>query len=677
MRRDRLSVVLLGLLLWGCGGNDPKKVTSWPDGFLPVDSNTTGSQDLGAAPDLPQNAEGPTIEILSPTDGERVVEQLVKVRAKVTDADQVRDQTVTVTIEGAGRATTMSLTSTPDVYEATVDLADLRGKIRCWVTAEDLQGNANSLIRLFERDAGPTVEVLSPAADSRHRSSISLEVTVSDVAKLTNFEARIGATKLAIKKSDLSATKAFYSGQVKFDDAQFSPPLSGKQVLTISATNENNAKTVVERVFFVDDVGPTIKPVSQAAGDLIGGVITLEATIADPAGVLASSVKAVIGNNLDTRSVALKLDTTTAGTYRAQFDTRTLSQFDLWPVMSFRAADVLGNESHFDIQVGLDNGPPILSLDPPTEFYHLKIENHEPKCSLPFDPLGTDAADDQDVVPQVVAIRARIEDQGNDVPTAPWIPLALVDKTSPKLYVLDDETKALAVDTTGDGFCDSINPEVVPKGTTPQPGEAVAVNISPISPTGTADFRPNPNPFPFPTGVCKVGDAADPPEPVCEGISSLTVVTHYTVSLSEPAIYSIPPILGGDKLRCLGLPFDFLANQVSDGWTCVVAWAEDTLGNSNVSQPLRLFVQRHMMPRGTACTKAEDCCRSGETCSQMTCQGGACAVTAPTSAAPNCTGTLDKTTGTVDASKPCTFRPPGSNVTFPQSYPDPQLRRAN
>jgi len=331
----------------------------------------------------------------------------------------------------------------------------------------------------------------------------------------------------------------------------------------------------------------------------------------------------VIGNNLVQRTVLL---TAAKGSklYEGQFDTRTLSQYDLWPVVSFRAADLLGNESHQEIQVGLDNGQPIIELDPSADFHMVREKDKLFECSQPFDPVGPLAANDKQRVPQIYSLRARIEDQGNHVMSALWVPIAGVDPATVWAYILDDTTKALVVDTTGDGYCDSINPNVIPIGSTPTKGEAVAVNLTPVSPAGGADFTPVANLSP-PSFCDQWGAEVDPPTALCKGVLA-TIAQPYSTS-STPAIYTIAPVVPGDTFKCLGLPFDYLANTFDDGWVCAAAAASDELGNAGVSPPIRLYVDKSAF--GPSFGPA------GE---------------------PNCTGTLNKTTGVVDTTKPCKFR---------------------
>ena len=583
-------LMALVFLLIGCSEEEqPPK--GWPDGLLSEDGRIkldTPPTDLGVEPDLNNEEGGPLIEVLVPLAGDTVLGEVLTVQAMITDPDGVDDQTVTVTLQG-GIPAKMTITSTPNVYEALVDISEVR-EARLWVTASDLLQKQSSRIVVFTRDAGPKILFLSPEEDSRHRGSVSVQIVVADTKEITSFEVKVGTHALILTQSNTDPMNQIWGGTVKFDDKAFNPPLSGAQVITATAENSNTARAIETRSFFVDDKGPEFTVVSQEPGELIGGIINLEVEVVDLAGVLPSTVRCVIGNDLDSRTVVLTSSAGQPDTYTGQFDTRTLSQYDLWPVMSFRAADKLGNESHYDIQVGLDNGQPIIELNPPTSYYHGKFDEGILRCSRPFDPVGSDAVNDIQAVPQVIEIRARIEDQGNHVLSAPWIPISLVDTDTTWLYMLDDTTKALAVDMDGDGFCDEINPEIIPLGSSPKPGDAVAVNIKPVKPSGVANFMPPLDPeIPLHPACSYWGSEIMPPQPLCV-ITPLTVATFYTNG-SEPAIYSIPPMVAGAKsFKCLGLPFDFLANNFTEGWACAAVVADDNLGNRGVSPPLRLYV---------------------------------------------------------------------------------------
>lgn len=418
-----------GFVLGGCGDDGGSSPFHPPDGGLSrLDQLITldgRDRDLSIAPDLPVNQDGPTIEILSPTADQIVVGNVLTVRAKVTDNDGIDAQTVAVTLQSeSAQPLSMGLTTTPQVYEAQLDVRAVAGRARLWVVASDLLGNANSMIREFRRDPGPVIRFVSPAQESRHKSSVSLDVAVGDTFEVTSFKVRLGSQELTLKEISRQASETRYATTIAFDDPAFGAPLAGKQVLTAEATNENGARSVETRTFFVDVEGPEITILTHEPGGLIGSVIEVAAQIEDPAGVNPATVQCIIGNELLKRTVTLRQDDTDAALFSGQFDTSTLSDEQLWPVMSFRAEDTLGNRSHRDIEVGLDNGAPIVSLDPPENFAYWRKEDDVRKCSRWFDPVGREAVNDLDEVHQTPSVRARIEDDGNFVPHT-WLPIAV------------------------------------------------------------------------------------------------------------------------------------------------------------------------------------------------------------------------------------------------------------
>ncbi len=661
MRRIAWLVAVGILSLTGfasCSEDSPSRPPRWPDGYIPPDGyvrvDLGAPKDAGALPDgLPNDPGGPVIEVLSPKEGAWVTSTTLTVQARVTDSDAVDDQSVAVTIQG-GKATRMSATATSNVYEAKLDVSTLTGSSRLWVIAADMLGKQNSKVVNFKRDGGPVIQFVSPTKDQREKSSLTVQTVITDQYQITNFGVYIGQTKVAMTQVGTGTTKQIWKGKVEF--SKFDPPLTGQNVLTARATNIHNAQATAEISFYVDDQGPTIKITSHSGGELIGGIIEIKASVTDDAGVLDSTVTAIVGNGYDTQKVAMKLVSGTASTYAGNFNTRNLEQTYLWPVISVRAADKLGNESHQDIQVGLDNGQPKLELDPPANLYLGKVQTKQWYCSKPYDPVGEDAINDLWRVPQISKVRVRIEDQGNYVPSAPWIPISEVDETTTYLYVLDDTKKALVVDTDGDGYCDSINPDVIPSGSKPQLGEAVSVQLTSITATGAADFRP-PLLWDTPDGgsAADTGGTSFTAPPACDGgwgtatsapeelclSTSATVVHKYTQS-GAPAIFTIPPVVSSAKgYSCMGLPFDFLANQFNTGWACLAAVAKDDMGNMGVSPPIRVYVDY---------TK-------GFVAPSATLPGGV-----SKSSAPHCTGTVTKQ-GTVDSNAPCIFNNPRAGST--------------
>ncbi len=124
------------------------------------------------------------------------------------------------------------------------------------------------------------------------------------------------------------------------------------------------SRTDVAVHFVSDNTGPSITNTVPALGSMIGSVITISATVDDPAGVDASSVVAVVGNGDQNFEVALVVDRGWQ-VYSSLFDTTKLPSYAIFPTISFRARDVLGNESTVSYELSLDNTPPIIDLDPP------------------------------------------------------------------------------------------------------------------------------------------------------------------------------------------------------------------------------------------------------------------------------------------------------------------------
>jgi hypothetical protein len=45
-------------------------------------------------------------------------------------------------------------------------------------------------------------------------------------------------------------------------------------------------------------------------------------------------------------------------------------------------------------------------------------------------------------------------------------------------------------------------------------------------------------------------------------------------------------------LQCVGRQFDGLANHINDGWVCLAVAVSDKLGNTQVSRPLRVCLDK-------------------------------------------------------------------------------------
>jgi hypothetical protein len=491
--------------------------------------------------------------------------------------------TLTSKLGTVGNATTYVYAETP------IDVSGLpSGAYELHLAATTLGGTTGTAVRGFRADSGPTITISKPADGNAYKGSIAAQVMISDAifAPISGVTMSVGSH--ALTPSGPTGTPA-NQWTTLIDFNAYMPPLDGDQLFAVSATNSNGTKTSASVRFVIDNQGPSISMTVPAAGTIIGSLTTISAVVADPAGVLDSSVVAVVAHGGETFTVKLDPDPSTAGRYSHQFDTRLLDVHDLYPTVSFRASDLLGNESSIGYTVALDNTPPLADLDPSVHF-RVRVKNASVwSCSWEFDPLGSDAVDDGEKTAQLFDVRARVEDRGNTplAGGADIIPISLVDPGRVELLVLDDATQPLVVDSDGDGVCDKINPLLVPTTTPMSSKDALLVNLIPIASTGHADLTGDPSILNDPTLPCVPGTDAAHPDPLCY-TTDLTMAIPYTTG-AEPAIWTLAPVVPSG-LQCVGNQFDAFANNLHDGWSCMAVRAADKLGNVQVSRVLRVCV---------------------------------------------------------------------------------------
>ncbi len=460
------------------------------------------------------------------------------------------------------------------------------------VTATTAGGTTATATMPLYLDTGPVINFLQPNDGIFVKGSVVVTaMVIDDHSGVASVEFSVGQAQ--VSPAAISSNGAQYS--VTLDFGSFNPPLDGPQVVTITATNGNGVVSLATRKFTVDNQGPTISGTKPGTGELIGKLITIEAQVSDPAGVMEGSVVAVVAHG-DVH-FEVRLDKGSSGAYSKLFDTTQLPVYAIFPSISFRAQDTLGNQSSVGYLVSLDNTPPIMDLDPPD---HVRLIKSDGTCSWPFDPVGPDAIDDGSVVAQLFDIRARVEDRGNTPLTGipDFIPIAAVDPATVKILILDDTSLPLVVDTSDppDGICDDINPELVPSVAPQSAKDAQLIDMVPLAKGGAGDFSHQP-------GVACSG-TAEPPPALCDTTYSfeknrvMTYSMGYAGSLNS--IWTIPPIVG-DNLQCAGRQFD-ASNNLHDGWACVAVEASDKLGNKQVSRPIRICVAAK--PGSTACTAA-------------------------------------------------------------------------
>ncbi len=459
-------------------------------------------------------------------------------------------------------------------------------------------------------DAGPVITIVAPAAGSHQKGSLVVSVVV-DSAPFEPTMMPLSAT-IAGRPVDLKPTGTPNSYQGTVDFRGYDPPLSGEQLLTVATKNNNGTRTVATALFVVDEDGPKIDSTSPMPSDVVGRVIDVRAHITDPAGVVDSSVIALIGDQT-TPQFKLNLLPRGGGVYSAPFDTAQLTRCGLlsgglprpgtycivYPTVSFRASDALGNESTLSYSFGIDNQPPLLDLNPPEIRISRRTSTLE--CSWAFDPLGDhtiagNMPDDSCAVGQVFQLRARAEDDVNGAKFLQVAPLAMIDAARIDVYVLNDTAQPLTVDSDGDGVCDLINPKLVPTTSPPTTSrEVLKIRLGAVPRQGKADFTPDPS---LATETrCGPGSDLELPKLLCRG-EEPTIAISYGPRL--PAIWSLEPI-EPDGLRCFGNQFDAFANHIGGstsrgagspppGWACIAVQATDNVGNTGVSAPLRVWI---------------------------------------------------------------------------------------
>ncbi len=566
-----------------------------------------------------------SVKIGMPSDGTIVSDSTdLNVSATVDDTgtDLIDTSSVKVEVTATGSAAAIStgqLVSTGgDAFSGTISLGSLpTGSYTLTVSAKSLTGATGQDVVMLMVQGGPTLIVNAPVEGQAYDDSLSIQILVDHGANAPT--ATLAGNSVMLSSPPMtSGTYDVYTATVWFGPpptpagAQTFQQLSGKQLLDVKE-NDGTATSEVFRTFVIDTSGPTITMTTPTPGEIVGGVVTISATITDESGVLDSSVVAVIGDQQGNPIFTLQLIPQGSGVYGILFDTLNLTRCApppstlpciVFPTISFRASDSVGNETSLGYDFSVDNMPPLADLDPP-QVRQMQLASFGYECSYLFDPLSVnkdvgDMPNDGCMVPQVFDLRARIEDQGNDASGLKVTPLAGIDPNNTSVYILpelDDPNQQLplVVDTNGDGYCDTINPLLAPtSGPLTQSDQVLKIRLAGVTPAGSADFEGPPTPgaaldpgLPIP-GRCVQGKDPAPPKVLCQldGFQQPTIAIGYADN--QPAIWSVEPV---DLDHCMGNQLDTRANNIPDGhWICMAVGTTDLAGNHSVSRPMRVFV---------------------------------------------------------------------------------------
>ena len=213
-----------------------------------------------------------------------------------------------------------------------------------------------------------------------------------------------------------------------------------------------------------DDHGDHARPRARSSA----ASCAISATVTDPAGVLDSSVIAVIGDDTGTPLFELQLKPDGGGVYSILFDTRKLTRVPgsaqrhdlciVFPTISFRASDELGNETRRRLRLRARQhraGRRPRSAQPARRSSKdgSAARASSIRCRVNTLRRAT-CPTTATVVPQVFDLRARIEDDGNHAATGLKVvaDLAARSRTRPPSTSSTTTNQPLIVDTDGDGW---------------------------------------------------------------------------------------------------------------------------------------------------------------------------------------------------------------------------------
>lgn len=538
---------------------------------------------------IPQAANDPnTDEIV--TDPSLTVECQVASNGAQVDGDSVA---ISITDAAEQTLAPSVVDNGDDTYSADVDLAGFQnGNLTVVCEASDNSTDAlcsSGTVSTF-LDLGPAVEIISPMDGSTQAGGMDVEfrlaplpVSEGDTMAFLASGSLVVAGA-AIPQEDWVVDGDVATAPVDFDDPDlYQTALNGTYEFTVSATNGRGVTRRETYTFTVDAGGPNINIISPQLASIISGATNVIAEITDPSGVAESTVR-------------FRIDAEEFSMERVPGTDQYIGSFDAnqypWTIgqvtINVTAADEEGNDRTQSVSVQLDSQPPVLDMDPPV-VREAQEEEGQIICSTEFDPVGgpadpmdgLESANDETVLGPVPRFRLRAEDRTNRVSA-----IFGIDDNDVQVYILDDHTQDLLIDTDGDTVCDAINPAFLPNNPAGnQP--AVVIDMTPVAPTGTS-FYPSDIVYPPAyAGRCEAtGDADSPPDEVCITTYLTRVIPDNTdPNGGRPGIFGRAPLT---SLMCIGDRFDFPGAGINPGYACVAARASDMGGNESVSAPLRV-----------------------------------------------------------------------------------------
>ena len=593
--------------------------------------------ETGPGDGSPATGEEPVITVTTPSDLTKDIPgSLLQLVVQVTSPVNRSISTVSVLVDGSPEA---MLTSTGNnIYGGSVDISAAGAMPMMTITAIDSAKVTSQLKATLHHDRGPVITFLQPTAETAH-GTVNVRVKIVDALYPTIAPADVVAeirapndvTLTLVPGTGVGMVPPEFDGTVNFNSAAFTPALTGPQEIKVTAKNSKGTSAFATKAFAVDNAGPAVTIIKPVAGNFVGGLTSISATVQDAlSGVNNATVMAVFAGSVNFQ-VPLTLSTTEVNTYTGLFDIHKLGTGISFPVLTVSADDKLGNHTDSSIILKIDNTPPILSMDPPKMRVAIKNGANKIQCSVLFDPVGDESVNDgfNPATPiQVISVKARVEDRANHATGQLVDYIAGIDPATVRLVAIPapaGSTPILAVDIDGDSYCDDVNPALVQAqgGGAMTAAQYIQVGMAQVTKLGTPDyFSPG---APLAAGCEQMGDPAltQPPPLLCASSGTYLTYTLPYTDPAVPAIWTLPPVTDTNA-GCIGLQFDTL-NRLPEGPACLAVAATDLTGNKSISAPLRICVRRS----------------SGGPCDTFT--------------APECTGTYDPT-AQVTSNVPCTPR---------------------
>jgi hypothetical protein len=624
---------VLGVAI-GCGGDDHPKNSAEgarsSTGGFPAKGGTGGTKsgdDAGGAGGAENSAGELRISITAPVaasdpnEDEVIVDDDVTVKCLARSSengDAVKPSSVKIAVVGANGLpfegadkepleVAAAATGQTDEYEGKLSLVAVPSgpvTFRCTAASMDDSvtgsGTLGSLL-----DHGPTIVEKLPEENSAHPLLGALEVEFTVTPTLLtddDNEAGLASVKLVVAGVEIKdglvkdpQSPGTYRATVDFQDPfLFDEPPTEHTSVRIEAINQrtaNAATAVRDYPFIVDGKPPLItieEPIQNAP---VKGETVVSFTAVDTGAGIDEDKLEIILSGGD----PIKYDATDdsrwnrdGDTFSFRFDTAEVGDASAQITVDINATDNAGNLVNGDsLFLWLDDVPPVVDLDPGN--WRFLVANTA-ECSGSFDPLGA-ALNDGDLLDAFAKVRALVYDKTKNTGQKVEYP-ALADKESAKLYLQTDTAQPFLIDTNADDVCDALAQTDFPfKVLSPVKIAGAPLNSKTDSATPPA----------ISAAMCAVEEPVDPiPESLCEGVSDMHVVVQHDVrGVNEEVVYGMGGLTGQE---CTGSSWDPIAVKTSvEGWLCYAAVASDKLGNSGMSQPLRICYDNPNVPGSPAC----------------------------------------------------------------------------